>query len=130
MARHRELVHRLLSYLWQGDVVGALLFLADERTKDGQEKVFNKVIGHLTARRPYIRNYEARRKAGLWIASTRVEKFNDWAVAASCKEHGMTWTYEGAGAIAAWEAARRNGELATGWQTGELPRWSVPSLPS
>jgi hypothetical protein len=37
------------------------------------------LIGYLEKRRVYIPDYEQRQRAGLWIASTRVEKYNDWA---------------------------------------------------
>ena len=68
-------------------------------------------IAYLEKRRAYIPNYQQRQRAGLWIASTRVEKYNDWAVSARCKHQGMSWSPQGVLALAALEAARRNGEL-------------------
>ncbi|MGC8640471.1 MAG: hypothetical protein ACP5XB_11405 [Isosphaeraceae bacterium] len=56
-------------------------------------------------------DYQQRQRAGLWIASTRVEKDNDWAVSGRCKHQGMSWSPEGVLALAALEAARRNGEI-------------------
>ena len=47
----------------------------------------------------------------MWIASTRVEKFNDRAVSGCCKHQGMSWSPQGVLASAALEATRRNGEL-------------------
>ncbi|MGB0069400.1 MAG: hypothetical protein WBQ11_15375, partial [Isosphaeraceae bacterium] len=47
---------------------------------------------YLEKRRAYIPNYQQRQRAGLWIASTRVEKYNDWAVSARCKHQGMSWS--------------------------------------
>ena len=40
-----------------------------------------------------------------------MEKYNDWAVSARCKHQGMSWSPQGVLALAALEAARRNGEL-------------------
>ncbi|MFI5460065.1 MAG: hypothetical protein ACHRXM_31995, partial [Isosphaerales bacterium] len=62
----------------------------------------------------------------LWIASTRVEKFNDWAVSGRCKHQGMSWSPKGVLALAAMEAARRNGELNHWRQRRELPERALP----
>jgi len=48
-----------------------------------------ELIAYLEKRRTYIPDYQQRQRAGLWIASTRVEKYNDWAVSARCKHQGM-----------------------------------------
>jgi hypothetical protein len=56
-----------------------------------------------------------------WIASTRVEKFNDGAVSGRCKHQGMSWSPQGVLALAALEAARQNGELDEWSRVGELP---------
>ena len=71
------------------------------------------LIGYLELRRPYLPDYAARQRAGLWIASDRVEKFNDWSVSARCKHQGMGWTEGGVVALVSLEAARRNRELST-----------------
>ena len=75
------------------------------------------------------RTYEQRtrlQRAGLWIASTRVEKYNDWAVSARCKHQGMSWSPQGVLALAALEAARRNGELDAWRRDGALPERALP----
>ena len=73
-----------------------------------------------------VANHAARQRAGLWIASNRVEKFNDWSVSARCKHRGMEWTEPGVVSLAVLEAARRNGELST-WRTEHrLPAWKAP----
>jgi hypothetical protein len=59
------------------------------------------LIGYLEKRREFIPDYQERRRAGLWIASTRVEKFNDWAISGRCKHQGMSWTPQGVLALAA-----------------------------
>jgi predicted Zn-dependent peptidase len=55
-------------------------------------EVLEDLIGYLEARRAYLPDYEARRRAGLWIASNRVEKgLAPWgsAVSASSTRHGL-----------------------------------------
>ena len=64
-----------------------------------------ELIAYLEKRRAYIPNYQQRQRAGLWIASTRVEKYNDWAVSARCKHQGMSWSPQGVLALAVLEAA-------------------------
>ncbi len=79
------------------------------------------LIAYLEKRRSYLPDYEQRQSAGLWIASTRVEKFNDWAVSERCKQRGMSWSAEGVLALAALEAAQRTGELDRWRQERALP---------
>jgi hypothetical protein len=62
-------------------------------------EALEELIGYLEARRPYLPDDEARRRAGLWIASNRVEKFNDWSVSVRCKHRGMEWTAAGVVAL-------------------------------
>src|SRR4028119_1527055 len=89
-------------------------------------EALEELIGYLGARRPYLPDYEARQRAGLWIASNRVEKFNDWSVSARCKHQGMEWTEAGVVSLAVLEATRRNGELPTWRAKHRLPAWRVP----
>ena len=88
-------------------------------------KALDQLIGYLQRRERYIPNYQDRRKAGLWIASNRIEKFNDWAISTRCKGRGMDWTADGAAALAAMQSASRNGELTIWRQTRQLPSWDV-----
>jgi hypothetical protein len=124
---HRRAVESaVLGALWQGQVEGALEVL---RSRSGEMKngeVLEELIGYLEARRPYLPDYQARQRAGLWIASNRVEKFNDWSVSARCKHQGMEWTEAGVVSLAVLEAARRNAELPTWRAKHSLPAWKVP----
>jgi hypothetical protein len=124
--RRREFEKELLGRLWRGEVGAAI-----ERLRGASEWVRNptaveELIGYLERRRAYIPDYEERRRAGLWIASTRVEKFNDWAVSGRCKHQGMSWSSHGVLALATLEAARRNGELDHWRQHRELPELKLP----
>ena len=89
-------------------------------------EALEELIGSLEARRRYLPDYAARQRAGLWIASNRVEKFHDWGVSARCKHQGMEWTEAGVVSLAVLEAARRNGELPTWRAERRLPAWKVP----
>jgi len=59
-----------------------------------------ELIDYLLRKRSWIGDYEGRQAAGLWIASTRVEKWNDIAVSERCKHRGMSWTQTGVLAMA------------------------------
>jgi hypothetical protein len=77
-------------------------------------KAFEELIGYPEKRRGFIPDNRERRRAGLWVASTRVEKLNDWdwAVSGRCKGRGMIWSSPGVLALAALEVSRRDGELS------------------
>ncbi len=87
-----------------------------------------ELIKYLENRRAYIPDYQQRQRAGLWIASTRVEKYNDWAVSARCKHQGMSWSPPGVLALAAMEATRRNGERDAWRRDRALPERALPEL--
>jgi hypothetical protein len=115
----------VLGALWHGRVEGAIEAL---RSRTGEMKDIAALegwIGYLEVRRAYLPDYEARQRAGLWIASNRVEKFNDWSVSARCKHQGMEWTEAGVVALATLVAARRNGELAAWRAQHRLPPWGI-----
>jgi hypothetical protein len=123
--QRREIESALLKELWHGRVDEAIKQLRSRSSEMRNEGVLEDLIGYLEARRDYLPDYEARRRAGLWIASNRVEKFNDWSVSARCKHRGMEWTEAGVVALAALEAARRNRESSR-WRTQHsLPDWKV-----
>ena len=122
----REVESAVLKALWHGRVDEALEVLRSRSGEMRNVEVLEDLIGYLEARRPYLPDYEARQRAGLWIASNRVEKFNDWSVSARCKHQGMEWTEAGVVALAVLEAARRNGELPTWRAKHSLPAWKVP----
>ena len=124
--RRRAFEKELLGHLWNGRVDAAIGLLKGALEWVRNPTAVEELIGYLEKRRASIPDYEQRQRAGLWIASTRVEKFNDWAVSARCKSRGMSWSPAGVLALAALEAARRNGELDE-WRRGrELPGHRLP----
>jgi hypothetical protein len=124
--RRRAFEKELLGELWRGEVDAAIELLRGALERVRNPASVEELIGYLEKRRAYIPDYEQRRRAGLWIASTRVEKYNDWAVSARCKHRGMSWSPQGVLALAALEAARRNGELDRWRHDGELPERTLP----
>jgi hypothetical protein len=124
--RRRALEKELLGQLWEGNVDAAVELLKGALEWVRNPAAVEELIGYLEKRRAYIPDYQQRQRAGLWIASTRVEKFNDWAVSGRCKHQGMSWSPQGVLALAALEAARRNGELDHWRQDRELPERTLP----
>ncbi len=124
--RRREFEKELLGRLWKGEVEAAIELLRGTLEWVRNPTAVEDLIGYLEKRRAYLPDYEQRQRAGLWIASTRVEKFNDWAVSARCKHQGMSWSPAGVLALAALEAARRNGELDDWRRVRELPERPLP----
>jgi Uncharacterised protein family (UPF0236) len=124
--RRREFEKELLGQLWVGEVEVAIGLLRGAFEWVRNPSAVEELIGYLEKRRAYIPDYQQRQRAGLWIASTRVEKYNDWAVSARCKHRGMSWSPSGVLALAALEAARRNGELDEWRRVRELPERPRP----
>jgi hypothetical protein len=124
--RRRALEKALLGQLWEGEVNAAVDLLRGALEWVRNPQAVADLIGYLEKRRGYIPDYQQRQRAGFWIASTRVEKFNDWAVSGRCKHRGMSWSPQGVLALAALEAARRNGELDRWRQDRELPERTLP----
>lgn len=87
-------------------------------------KALEALKEYLLMRREHIADYLTRLRNKEWIANTKIEKFNDFAISQRCKKkNGMKWTRPGVGAIAALETARRNEELRYWREQGKLPRW-------
>jgi hypothetical protein len=124
--RRRAFEKELLGQLWRGEVEAAIGLLRGASEWVRNPTAVEDLIAYLEKRRAYIPDYEQRQRAGLWIASTRVEKYNDWAVSARCKHRGMSWSPPGVLALAALEAARRNGELDQWRRDRALPERPLP----
>jgi hypothetical protein len=122
----REVEMPVLEALWHGRVEEAITALRGRAEEMKNLEALEELIGYLEARRAYLPDDEARQRAGLWIASNRVEKFNDWSVSVRCKHRGMEWTEAGVVGLASLEAARRKGELAQWRAKRSLPAWEVP----
>ena len=125
--RAEEIGGEVLGHLWEGRVDEALGVLASHREEMRVRPALDQLVQYVEKRRPYLPNYRARREAGLWIASNRVEKLNDWTVSQRCKHRGMDWTRKGVLALAVLESARRNGDLPVWRRDRKLPVWKSDS---
>jgi len=97
----RELLQReILGFLWKGNVTDAVERLKVILPRCRMRSRVEELIDYLLRKRSWIGDYEGRHAAGLWIASTRVEKWNDVAVSERCKHRGMSWTEKGVLAMA------------------------------
>jgi uncharacterized protein UPF0236 len=126
--RRRAFEKELLGQLWEGKVNAAIELLKGAMEWVRNPAAVDELIAYLEKRRGYIPDYQQRQRAGLWIASTRVEKYNDWAVSARCKHRGMSWSPPGVLALAAFEAVRRNGELGAWRRDRALLERALPQL--
>jgi hypothetical protein len=123
--RAEEIGKEVVGHLWEGRVDEALELLAQHRTEMKNRPALDQIVEYIRARRPYLPNYQARKDAGVWIASNRVEKLNDWTTSQRCKGRGMDWTRDGVVALAVLESARRNGELPIWRCIRSLPAWTA-----
>ena len=105
--RRKELEHEILGHLWRGELSQAVWILWGLRSTAKTPKRIDDLIGYLLRKKRWIVNYADRKSNGLWIASTRVEKWNDLAVANRCKHRGMSWTDSGIMAVALYAAEQR-----------------------
>jgi len=124
--RRRAFEKELLGQLWEGKVNAAIELLRAALEWVRNPAAVEELIAYLEKRRAYIPDYQQRQRAGLWIASTRVEKYNDWEVSARCKNQGMSWSPQGVLALAVLETARRNGELDAWRRDRVLPERALP----
>jgi hypothetical protein len=124
--RRRALERAVRDQLWIGQVEAALELLRGALEWVQNPPALQDLITYLEKRRAYLPDYQERQRSGLWIASTRVEKLNDWSVSGRCKHQGMSWSPAGVLSLAVLEAARRNGEWDHWRQNRELPERALP----
>lgn len=104
----------ILGHLWHGRVSEAIKILKELVPRSRVPERVEELIDYLVRKRYMIGDYAQRHELGLWIASTRVEKWNDTAVSERCKHRGMSWTVSGvmAMALAACENKRKTTQTA------------------
>ena len=96
----RQLELDILGLLWKGKASEAIALLRSLLPRCRVRERVENLIDYLVRKRSQTADYESRHAQGLWIASTRVERWNDIAVSERCKGHGMSWTETGVLAIA------------------------------
>jgi hypothetical protein len=103
----RELLEReILGLLWKGKTAQVVWILWGLRSKSRVPKRIDELMGYLLRKRRLIVDYEARRGERQWLASTRVEGWNDTAVADRCKHRGASWTASGVLAVALYQSQK------------------------
>jgi len=98
--------HEILGLLWKGKTAQVVWILWGLRSKSRVPKRIDDLMGYLFRKRRLIVDYESRRVSGHWLASTRVEGWNDTAVSDRCKHRGASWTASGVLAVALYQAQK------------------------
>lgn len=106
----------ILGRLWKGKVSETLEILKMLLPRCRVRSRIEELMDYLVRKRSWIGDYESRYAEGLWIASTRVEKWNDVAVSERCKHRGMSWTESGVLAMAIHASAKKR-EITQSAQT-------------
>jgi len=110
----KKLEREILGHLWRGEHCQAVWRLWALRSSARNGKRIDDLIGYLLRKKRQLVHYEECQSRGEWIASTRVEKWNDVAVSERCKHRGMSWTESGVLAVAAYaENAKKNDKTHT-----------------
>ena len=91
---------KILGLLWKGETAKAIEILNDLIPRCRVPSRVQELIEYLKRKESWIVNYQLRHEQHLWIASTRVEKWNDNAVSTRCKKNGTAWKEKGVFAIA------------------------------
>ena len=100
------LVRKILGHLWRGETAQVVWLLWGLRSTAKIPKRIDDLMGYLLRKKRLIVNYEARRGEQLWLASMRVEGWNDTAVADRCKDMGASWTADGVLAVALYQTQK------------------------
>lgn len=106
-----DIIQKLLRMLWVGNVEESILYLeglAPELVKSTYW--MEQLTGYLKRKKPQVACYALRAALGLRNSSNRVEKANDMLVAQRQKHNGMSWSFQGSGALAAITMILLNGE--------------------
>ena len=106
----------LAKFLWNGQVDDALNLLEEYRKEAKNLEKLDELIGYLSARRPYLKNYRERRRDRTYIGSGHIEKANDLIVAQRQKGSGMHWSEEMSDALAALKTLQLNGGWDAYWK--------------
>lgn len=117
----QEVAQRLLRMLWVGNVEEACAYLrALEPLRIKSIYWRDELADYIERKSPNIACYALRRALGLRVSSNRVEKANDLIVGQRQKHNGMSWSFDGSGALATLNALILNSELERWLRTGQL----------
>ncbi len=106
-----EVMRHLLRVLWVGNADEARSYLQGlERTKVKSIHWRDELVSYIERKAPDIACYALRNALGLRVSGNRVEKANDLIVGQRQKHNGMSWSFDGSGALAAVNILLLNGE--------------------
>jgi hypothetical protein len=118
----QEIIRNLLRMLWVGNTDEAISYLNGlDSNKVKSVSWRDELVGYLERKTPDIACYALRFALGLRISSNRVEKANDTLVAKRQKHNGMSWSFEGSGALAAITMSILNNEIDHWVRSDSLP---------
>ena len=115
----KALKSKLYSALWIGRVDLAVEALEACRPQTKNEAKRQELMDYLKARKPYIVNYNERRRKRQYMGSAHAEKACDLIVAKRQKNRGMHWSEEIADALAAMKTVMLNQAWDLYWQDNE-----------
>lgn len=124
--RH-EIRNALDRKLWAGNVNDAVIYLKNldhKFIKNTQH--LEDAIEYLERKQPYIPCYALMSSLDYRNSSNPVEKANDLLVAERQKNNGMSWLYNGSGALAVISALLYNRELRSWLIHHEIP-FAIPT---
>lgn len=107
--------------LWTGnfdDAKAYLLSLEDKYVKN--RKKLEEATVYLDRKKEYAACYALRKELGYRNSSNPAEKANDLVVANRQKHNGMSWSYDGSGALATITAISHNNEIGAWIEHGVI----------
>lgn len=123
----KELKRQLSALLWKGQTDLALATLETYRAHTKNEEKLQELINYLSARKPYIVDYNQRRLHQQYIGSAHAEKACDLIVAKRQKNRGMHWSERTADGLAALKTVMLNKSWELYWKEQKvLPLAVVP----
>jgi hypothetical protein len=111
----------ILPLLWNGLTTKAILYLEQIPSSEiKNEKQIHKLIEYLNRNKPYIPNYELRKRLKLRNSSNVGEKMNDIAVSNRQKKNGMSWVKKGSLSLATLTTLKMNNEYQDWFRNKEV----------
>ena len=108
-----SVIKKILNYLWVGNVDGAITYIRGFKSSIIKNAdVHEEMVAYLLRKKENICCHALRREFKLRLSSNTAEKSNDLVVADRQKHNGMSWSYEGSGALALLSATCRNNALS------------------
>ncbi len=119
--KKQETIRKILRILWPGNVDKAMDYIRTLPDKSIKSKYYaEEMIAYLGRKKANITCHAARRSQNYRISSNTSEKANDCLVAQRQKHNGMSWSFEGSGALALLTTLEMNNTLDAWLSEGKL----------